>query len=412
VHLNPCGGRSGASQARCAHTARQTETRGINNLLPEHRTPACRSALSYRGPQCVIRRGSWSARFRMGHGAWLVLLCTSQAFAQAPRFTKLKPPDALLREEFTAVGSIRELPDGRILVSDPLDHRVVVANPVNGKVLPVGRIGGGPGEYPFAWGLTAIAGDSSVMMDWLRHRWTVFKGAAVVGSLPPQAPAVRLPENVLGADSIGHVLGRQPHEPFRFVTDSAYLQLVTRSTGRVDTIGRLLPPRPEEEGKPAPPFHLWESAAIGLDGWIAVVRLDPYRVDWRMPDGRWIFGRPIPVQPTPFNARERRAWIARHGGRETARKELSNAPSAIPPFANEGLCPLVISPDGKLLIERTPTADHPNARYDVINRRGELEGQIQMPPREIIQAFGPKSVYVVRRDFNDDVERIDRHPWP
>ena len=329
--------------------------------------------------------------------------------AQKPSVIKLRAPNGHLPQEFIAITGVRELSDGRLLVSDPRDKRIVIADFTAGTILMIGRVGAGPGEYPAAYPPWALAADSSILLDGDHRRWTLFKGDRIVAQLPPDDPAVRAPGLVRGVDTVGHVVSALSSRRRTAITDSTALQLLTRATGRVDTIGWLRPAVPEREGAPVSTFLVWEAAAVAVDGWIAVVRMEPYRVDWRTPDGHWILGRPLPDPPVTFDARERLAYVRFHGGGDYARRRLTGAPSLVPPFSNES--ELRPTYDGKVLVERTPTAEFPNKRYDVVNRRGELVGQIVMPSGERIVGFGAKSVYVVVRDA-DDVERIRRHPWP
>lgn len=342
----------------------------------------------------------------------LRLIATAPLISQTPNQIKLKPADATLHAEFTIVTSTRELRDGRILVTDPRDRGVVVASFATGSVTKIGRVGGGPGEYPFAHALARLAGDSSIMLDYPHQPWTLFDGDRIVGAAPPTAPAVRLGGGriVRGPDSAGHVLEIPTLMQKRRTTDSMALELVVRSTGHVDTIGWLRPTAPElVPNEPATTFLVSESAQIAFDGWVVVVRMEPYRIDWRMPDGRWVLGAPIQDIPVKFDGREKRFFASVHGDNDYSRKRLDHPPDVVPPYSNES--PPRPTPDGKVLIERTPTADHPNIRYDLVNRRGELEGQVSMPMKQRIVGFGIKSVYVVVRDA-DDIERIERHPWP
>jgi hypothetical protein len=83
-------------------------------------------------------------------------------------------------------------------------------------------------------------------------------------------------------------------------------------------------------------------------------------------------------------------------------------PSEIPPFLPGAL---LGSNDGRLLILRTPTADNPDVRYDIVDRQGRLDRQLLLGSNQRIVAFGKKSVYVVVSD-DDDLERMQRHPWP
>ena len=57
----------------------------------------------------------------------------------------LRPPDAELRghEGFTAVRSIRELADGRVLLTEPMLDRMSVVDFARSSVTPIGRPGRG-----------------------------------------------------------------------------------------------------------------------------------------------------------------------------------------------------------------------------------------------------------------------------
>jgi hypothetical protein len=48
----------------------------------------------------------------------IIAVATAVAFQQAPRAITLRPPDATLGEPFTSIYSVRELADGRVLLSD------------------------------------------------------------------------------------------------------------------------------------------------------------------------------------------------------------------------------------------------------------------------------------------------------
>ena len=163
-----------------------------------------------------------------------------------------------------------------------------------------------------------------------------------------------------------------------------------------------------------------EEEELFTDGWLAIARLEPYRVDWRAPDGRFVRGPPLPVPVVKLDDREKKAYLDRNAKiiadlqklpterQASAGREYSEFPVTIPPFESN---PLVASADGRLFIRRTLSADHPETRYDVVNRRGLLEGQIALGKNERIVAVSTRSVYVVWKD-EDDIERLRRHPWP
>src|SRR6185503_11441618 len=90
---------------------------------------------------------------------------TLQTAPQAPRNVTLDKPDAVLNADFSQIRGVRELRDGRVLVSDRLDRGVVVATFGTGDVKPIGRTGRGPTEYSLPTGLFPLPGDSTLLFD-------------------------------------------------------------------------------------------------------------------------------------------------------------------------------------------------------------------------------------------------------
>lgn len=334
--------------------------------------------------------------------------------AQTPTEIRLQPPTARLEEEFSDLVTMRELRDGRVLLFDRNEGRLLVADVTRGTTTNISRQGRGPGEFQLAF-LYALGGDSTLAAD--MHRWLILDGAKVVATLPPDTPAIRAMHLwPLGADRQGHVLTR------RFAPrggDSVYVALVDRATGRTDTIasvamstrhGRVVVTRGSggevtSTSSYRIPLTAHEIPVLAPDGWVAVARLDPYRVDWRSPAGEWTHGTPLPVRTVRMTDRERRAFIERNRWAAGA----TDWPETLPPFAE--WTELLASPDGLVLIRRIPSADQPETRYDMVDRRGALRGQLVLPPNQQLHGFGAQSVYVVTTD-DDGIQRLTRHPWP
>ena len=81
------------------------------------------------------------------------------------------------------------------------------------------------------------------------------------------------------------------------------------------------------------------------------------------------------------------------------------------PWVAPGGIALRAAPDGSLLVHRTPTAEAPENRYDVVNRHGELEAVIRMSADHTIVGFGRSSLFIVHED-EMDLLTLSRHPWP
>lgn len=359
----------------------------------------------------------------------LLLACSGSAQAQPGRVT-LPPADATLTHEFTRVESVRELMDGRLLVSDPRDRGLLIVDFRGGQVADISRKGRGPGEYAAANSLWWLGGDSTLMADNGNRRWLLLHGDRVAGTVPADNPAVvAAGVSVSGSDSLGHILSqrRNPPKPGTSIIDkqdSTTLVLVTRASGKTDTVAAVIRQPGKVEAQYGTDGKLQtmrvtvnslvagEKFVLFRDGWLAVARVEPYRVDWRSPSGTWTLGSPIAVPAIAINAREKRAEMerrAREFGTPVASPDaVSDWPATLPAFRPQGS--LLESSDGRLLLPRQQSADHPETTYDIINRRSQLDGQLTLPASERIVGFGKASVYVVATD-TDGIERLRRHPW-
>lgn len=278
-----------------------------------------------------------------------------------------------LREEFTRIVAVRELSDGRVLVSDAGDRRVVVVDFKANTASTVGRQGRGPGEYTVPTLLHSLGPDSTLMGDLLSRRWLIFQSDRVAQTIPPDHPAIAATRGiVLGADWRGFVLASRfpaPRNGIRVMGngDSSAVLLIAMATGRADTIAmtRVAPSTQEHQfdgtGRVVqstmtiPRMSVGEEVLLFPDGWLAVARLAPYRVDWRAPDGRWVHGSPLAAPEVAFTAREKEAYLdrrARTSGTRPSGGAPGDWPSVVPPFQPQPLLPL---PNGEVLVLRTPT---------------------------------------------------------
>lgn len=376
----------------------------------------------------------------------IVLAFPPPAHGQSERQLKLPPPTARVSEEFTSIGSVRELADGRVLITDPREGRVVAVNLSTGAVEQVGRKGQGPGEYGNAGPLIPLAGDSSLMVDFMGRRWLLFSGSTIVATLPPDTPIIKAVKTFArGADGLGHVwISVSPREFVQETAkagsidfgpaDSDFVVRGNRATGKLDTVTKVRVAvsrrtvTANAQGKfqgvsfARAPLATGEEAALFPDGWFAVARLDPYRVDWIAPDGRVTKGRPLPVTTIKATGAEKEAYFARQAASRAPRPGMPAIPDAMrreidalrnqfpevfPPFTGIPIA----GGDGNLWLRRPLSKDFPNYRYDVVDRRGQLIGVLSLAGGERIITVGKAAVYVVWKD-EDDIERLRRHPLP
>lgn len=355
----------------------------------------------------------------------LLLITGTRAAAQAS--SRLAAPDAVGRTQFTQVATMRELPDGRVLLGDQRELRLVVLD-WKGEATQIGRGGNGPSEYRGIGGLYAFHRDSTLFVDAFHFRRMVLDpGPRMVRSFPRDIPfGTSARTELVGTDTLGRLVAVVlPPSLLTAAPDSVPLVRAPLRGGRVDTLGRMWggdagkPQRiPASKDRPLSilfggPLSSRDEALVFRDGWIAVAHARPYRVDWYPPHGRPLSGKPLPI-PMPAVSRQEQcfAWHRYFGPRRPCEPAAIRAwPKTVPPFQRRRDRPVLIpSPDGSLLIARIPVSKSPGNRYDVVNRQGRLAAVIEMPPNEWIIGAGRAHVYTIEQD-EVGLETVQRRPW-
>lgn len=370
------------------------------------------------------------------------LLCIAAALAfrtadAQPSVVALPAANATINDDFSAVSSIRELPDGRVLIADTREKRVVAADFDTGRITPLGRVGSGPGEYRSPRQLLALSPDTTLLLDTQQRRLIVIVGAdstvpfpvrdglritsfdypfrgvdrsgrfvayaSIPNSYPGPVPAsLQLPSE---SDSVLVIIA----QIWRPETDTI-ARIEGRFRGRRD-VSRSDGSRRVEYAI-VNPLGVEEQVWMFPDGWLALVLSNPYRVDWLKPDGSRIHGAPLPYQRIKATHEEKVASIDRYGakfpGLQLDASEYPGWPEFVPPFPNQALIALT---DGRLAIARMATSKSTTQRYDIVDRTGKLTARLEVPVDSRIVAFGRESVYVVTRD-EFDLEHVTRHALP
>jgi hypothetical protein len=272
--------------------------------------------------------------------------------------------------------------------------------------------------------LLALSNDSTLFVSGARPpRWVVLHGSQVISSVPPDDRAFLAANNAVGADGRGNVLanrttgggatnGRRPQ--------IVSALLANRRSGRVDTVATLAGVRVSvrQTGTPQRPFWIEtqftysvaEQSMLFPDGWMATVRVDPYRVDWRDPAGRVTVGPDLGWHSPPVTAKEKAAYSARATKRVGAVVNHDNDlwAATIPPIRSN---PLIPTSDGSVLVLRSQWSGMESNRYDIVDRRGRLTGFLLLPDNERVVGFGRRAIYLAVAD-QDGLERLRKHSWP
>lgn len=330
--------------------------------------------------------------------------------------------------EFSSLRSVRELSDGRVLAADARERRLWIVDFDRGTARVVSREGDGPGEFRSLSQLVALGGDTTAIVDSQARRWILLHRDRLLDPVAPERALLltQLEPPIRGVDRAGRILHLVPlwfrlATPFRrvFDADSTGAVLLSADGRRSDTLLRLRA-RGSERGTATRggttyrlhnPLGVEEQPLLFSDGWIAIARRDPDRVDWRLPNGSVVRGAPLPVPTRRATADERNAAIRREWSRLTgpplSETDFRAWPDQLPAFSNDALFPLA---DGRVAVRVLPDAASRRDEYLIVDREGKSVSRVLVSPSERIVGFGLKHVYLAARDA-DDIERLFRHAF-
>lgn len=365
---------------------------------------------------------------------------------------RLTAPSATYGDGFGSIRGLRELPDGRVLISDGLGQALIVADLAYSSADTVGRVGGGPDEYQAPDGLWPLPDDATLLVDLGNGRLTELGPDLSFGETMPMAQQAQGGQGPMmggglsiviprGVDGDGRVyfqgMGRMRGGA---MPDSAVILRLDRESGAIDTVGRVkLEERKRTESgggnnqnvmiRPRP-LTAQDAWAAAWDGRVAVARAGDYHLDWITPDGQIVSGAPVEYEPLRVTRADKEEWVAglrsgigiavtvdndrmqtnfSRGGRGFGRDSGIDEyewPERKPAFRPN----VRVSRSGDAWVERHVEAGDPRM-FDVFDARGNLKARVWLPDDRELIGFGEGNVYLMRRD-EFDFEWLERYTLP
>lgn len=331
--------------------------------------------------------------------------------------------------EFSRVVSVAELANGQVAVFDARERNVFRLNFVDGSVAPIAKSGSGPFEVANPWRLMPLGGDSIGILDIQNMRVLVVRPNGEPEAFVPMA-------EFFGSEGSRRVVGAHLHPASRSVTysdldeqgrqivvnksPSGGWQVLLGSPGSVSqplqvsrsaggtVVGRALGTSSTPMNLLAVPSEIWTAS---LDGWVALISGDPYRVDLMSPDGRRVVGTPVPVPSKQLTQATKDSLVAEFHRTNTFPGGQPNFtwPEFLPAFRNDLAGPAMFGPTGRVWVRRLVSGGE-LPLYDVFSREGKLVERVTLAGGERLVGIGRAHLYVVALDA-DDLEFVRRIPF-
>ncbi len=378
----------------------------------------------------------------------LSILAISRAQAQAA--VALTKPDASFPEPFTRVTSLRELPNGKVIVADLTDKSVQMLDFATGQATKVGREGQGPGEYALPGGLLAMPKDETWINDMLGRRFLVVDASGRPIKTVPlpgtgSGGVITVGLNNSRSDQSGRIYFQappfNPTNPEAKSPDSLAILRWDGAKSTLDTAAWVLGQKANVStsggaqtgairvmvggGKVFTPQEGW---GVAGDGSIARVRPNPYQVLWYGPNaGKATVGPSQPYVPLPVTEADKQEVIEARKKSRPMMVSVTGGPggqvrqgngganfqapppefeSTKPPFTGNNA--VLVTPEGEVWVARTRPAADKTPSYDVFDQTGKLTRKVTLNPRSTVLGFGKGTVYVVRTD-GEDLQYLERY---
>jgi hypothetical protein len=372
------------------------------------------------------------------------------ASAQEVPEHQLTKPDAAYPEGFGSVRGVRETADGKVIVADGLGQALILLDLDAGTADTIGRVGGGPEEYQTPDALYPLPDEGTLLLDLGNGRLTQLASDLSFGETMPIAkmpeqrgPGMMAMQIIIprGVDSQGRVYFQGTPRPVGgTMPDSGAILRLDRATGAIDTVGKvkLQESSLQESGSAGNrnvrmmprPLTSQDAWAVSWDGRVAVARSGEYHLEWILPDGKRVAGKPLRFEPLRVTGADKEAWVetltgglavminaggdgrmqtsfSRGGAVTDANVDDYEWPELKPAFPGNAVS---VTRTGEAWVERHVKAGQ-SPSYDVFDAKGELVRRVRLPEGREIAAFGDGTIYLTWMD-DFDFEWLERYTLP
>lgn len=364
------------------------------------------------------------------------------AQAGTVRETRLDSPSRIVKEDFTRIAGVFELPDGRVLVSDRSDERVMIVDLARSTTTLLSRAGSGPTEYRMPGRFLRWAGDSIVLVDEGNERLAIIApDLKIIRSFSVRTPGVPtslVPRAVDGQGRMYAQVARWAARDFGKHGDSVPIIRLNRDGSQREVLTWVIvlaePADGIKRGLPYIPFSPQDGWAANSLGEITIARAGDYHIE-RITGNGVIRGPKVAFTRLPVTERDKfdytksfleHSSLGGRGGANSTPSGLSPLPpdmltkdaidqlvevnpfaSVRAPFTDD--LPL-LSLSGAFWVNRSlPLTERPV--LDVFDEKGEQVRRVVLPVGRRAVAVGRHALYAIVED-EEGFERLEQYPLP
>ncbi|HTL04720.1 MAG TPA: hypothetical protein VL241_03175 [Gemmatimonadales bacterium] len=368
--------------------------------------------------------------------------CTLSALAglggpASAQHVKLSTPNASLAEEFSSIRGVRELADGRLLVSDYIDQRVVLVDLARKSLVSMVTKGGGPREARLPTRLVPAQGDSTLLVDLGNNRLLLLDGAGrPVRTIPAEGFGFLGVRGVDAAGAFYYAVPGWADQAAQLANDSVRVVRWSPRTGTTETVAVVQGERMRSDiRQPARTPRIPTVGYASQDGWLLsdtgvlrIVRAGGYRIESRG-RGAPLIGPSYAYQTPLVSSADRVAYVREFLATTPTSGKGENGGMGFSPAASEA--EIAAMTQGTQFAERHPMFDagrvvaaaggrlwvgHPALQgkpvlYDEFDEAGRRLRTIELLPGRRVLSIGRQGVYVVA-ESELGVQHLERYPLP
>jgi hypothetical protein len=371
---------------------------------------------------------------RAGTASLCALSCAAVSEAQVVR---LATPNATLAEEFSAIRGARELADGRLLVSDYLDQRVVLVDLGRGSVVVRVSKGGGPNEARLPTRLIPVPGDSTILVDLGNNRLLLLDGQGrAVRTIAAEHSGLMGLRSIDASGAMYYAIPGWAEAKGALPNDSVRVVRWNPRSGTEETLGVVQGERMRSDIrqpalKPRIPIvgYAAQDGWVVADGVLRIVRAAGYRVESRAPGTAVVIGPSYAYATRPVSAADRLAFIrAFNASSPMSGKGEGGGMGFSPTLSEPEIAELargtqyaerhplfeagrvLAAPGGRLWVGH-PSEEGRPVLYDVFDDAGRRVLTVELLPGRRVIALGRQHVYVAA-ESESGIQQLERYAMP